>query len=473
MRKRIFSAAGIFLGLVLLGGLSRVLEANYDGNQAFAGFYALDEQTVDVMFYGSSHIYSGVNPATLWAEFGISAYNLAGTYQYLWNSYYNMEETLKYQRPEVMVVDLYGATFDEEYGETTNFVKNVSSMRFSLNKVRNVYASVPKEKFLESLMGYPLVHDSYPELSRGNYERGSDLIGGDCYKGFRASFEITAFDSLPDRWGGVKAERESTEKNRKYLEKMVKLAEKEDVELLFIVVPYAGYGEVDAEYYNWAERFATENGVGFLNGNELAEEIGLDGFSDFAEESHMNYSGAEKFSRYLGDYLKGNYILPDRRGEEAYDSWDEYSDCWERYLWGRELKKLDELGTYLIELASREDYIIVLSFQGDYRELDGLEKGLSALGKVWQPDGGEGITVIENGESLYSSPQEAEYLWYLEMGKSDLAVRREYGGNQEIIVDRQIQNKVENGLNVYVYDRRLDMPVDSVGFGSEGNRAYR
>ena len=69
--------------------LGYVLGANYDGNQSMDGVYRLDKDSVDVVFYGSSHVYSGVNVAALWDDYGIAGYDMAGTMQTLWNSYYN------------------------------------------------------------------------------------------------------------------------------------------------------------------------------------------------------------------------------------------------------------------------------------------------------------------------------------------------------------------------------------------------
>lgn len=132
-----------------------------------------------------------MNVATLWGECGIAGYDMAGTMQTLWNSYYNMEETLKYQSPRLMVVDLYGIGIEEEYYGTTNIIKNVSSMRFSLNKIKNVWNSVPHEEFLSCLLSYPLTHDSYKELGRGNFDEGVNSVGGDWYKGYKTSYAVT------------------------------------------------------------------------------------------------------------------------------------------------------------------------------------------------------------------------------------------------------------------------------------------
>lgn len=173
----------VAITLLVFMRLGHVLAANYDGNQSMDGFYRLDRDSVDVVFYGSSHdVYAGVNVAALWDEHGIAGYDMAGTMQTLWNSYYNMEETLKSQSPRLMVVDLYGIGIEEEYYGSTNVIKNVSSMRFSLNKIENVWNSVPHEEFLSYLLSYPLTHDSYQGLGmeylRYIYRRGVICEGG-------------------------------------------------------------------------------------------------------------------------------------------------------------------------------------------------------------------------------------------------------------------------------------------------------
>ncbi|MDE6406472.1 MAG: hypothetical protein K2M20_12575 [Lachnospiraceae bacterium] len=251
--------------------LGHVLEANYDGNQSMDGFYQLDRDSVDVVFYGSSHVYSGVNVAALWDDYGIAGYDMAGTMQTLWNSYYNMEETLKYQSPRLMVVDLYGIRIEEEYYGSTNVIKNVSSMRFSPNKIRNVWNSVPHEEFLSYLLSYPLTHDSYKELGRGNFEEGVNNVGGDWYKGYKPSYAVTRYDTLPQVSAGAE-KRLPSWKNRKYLDHMVRLAGENQIQLAFIVVPYEGIDEEDQMLYQWAEEYAQENGILFLNGNTRLEE---------------------------------------------------------------------------------------------------------------------------------------------------------------------------------------------------------
>ncbi|HJC58149.1 MAG TPA: hypothetical protein H9700_12440 [Candidatus Eisenbergiella intestinipullorum] len=472
MKKRLLTLLGILIFFLSIVGIGKIMKANYDGNQSMEGFYALDKNTVDVMCYGSSHVYAGISPVVLWEEYGISSYDLAGTYQPLWNTYYNMKETLKYQKPEVMIVDLYGITSQNEYSETTNFIKNVSSMRMSWNKIQNICASVPPEKFLTYFFEYPLIHDSYTEISQGNYEEEVNNIGGDCFKGFRPSFEVTRFDQLED----IKKVKEKTdpgEKNREYLQKMEELAEENGIELVFLVVPYAGINAEHQAWYNWVKDWAEERKIAFLDGNCMLEDMQFDINTGFAEESHLNYTGAECFTHYLGEYLAEHYSLKDRRKEGGYQSWQKYSDCWERYIWGRSISEIGDLKEYVDMISTGTDYILAISMDGEYESLGQDLEQLKKLGLTSEDLKRGGCYAIKNNRVLYQSPDEEEYLWYMEMGSYDLAVRREYGQRPQIVVNRAVENAIENGINIYVYDCILDRSVDSVGFSVRLNEAIR
>lgn len=473
MKKYFKCLTVIMLAVFIFCRLGWVLEANYDGNQAMNGLYHMEKNTADVIFYGSSHIYAGVNTVNLWDEHGIAGYNLAGTMQTLWNSYYNMAESLKYQSPKVMVVDLYGALIEEEYYTSTNVIKNVSNMKFSLNKIQNVWNSVAHEKFLSYLLSYPLIHDGYRELQKENYEKGADIIGGEWYKGFKPTYACTKYEKLPEVAQELE-EKMPTEKNREYLTKMVNIAEKNQVQLAFIVVPYAGWEENDEAVYSWVEDFAKENNILFFNGNRAMKEMEFNPETDFAEASHLNYNGSCKFTQYLGAWLKTNCGLQDNRGKEVYDSWQQYSDCWRAYQKGIELEQIMDVKDYVETVSTNKEYVLFISVAGHYksnRYLDVFEK-LSG-NSLYDFENG-GTLVIENGEVLYRTPDEPEYLWYMETDSMDIAVVREYGGEMEIWVDNVEQNyNNENDVTILVYDKRLDQVVDIAAYNQDGVRILK
>ena len=466
MKKYIRYILSIMLGILIFARLNFVLEANYDGNVSMKGFYRLDRDTSDVVFYGNSHIYGGVNIASLWDEYGISGYNLSGGIQPLWNSYYNMEETLKYQSPKVMVVDVYGTHNIEEYSPSANVIKNVSSMRLSPNKIRNLWNSVPHEEFISHLFFYPLMHDSYREITKANYDREYNIIGGKWYKGFSPFLTVTHYEKLPEA-NEILKKKAPSEKNRKYLDKMVSLAQKHQIDLVFLVVPYAEWQPGEEEVYAWVEEYAAENNVFFFNGNQHMEEMALDPATDYADFSHLSYDGASKFTKYFGGWLKSNYDLEDHRGEELYDSWQKYSECWAAYTRNRELAGITDLDEYISKLKSSENYVVFVSVSSKYKDNVYVDK-LKELAEVDPYDFEyNGTFVIKEGELLYKTPNEPEYLWYMETDSLDIAAAREYGYEMELLIHDVVQNDIENDVTIVVYDEILDVIADSVFFNRD------
>lgn len=467
MGRCVRGLASVMMALLVFMRLGHVLAANYDGNQSMDGFYQLEKDSVDVVFYGSSHVYSGINVAALWEDHGIAGYNMAGTMQTLWNSYYNMEETIKYQSPRLMVVDLYGILIEEEYCGSTNVIKNVSSMRFSFNKIRNVWNSVSHEEFLSYLLSYPLTHDSYKGLGRGNYDEAVNNVGGKWYKGYKPSYAVTRYDMLPQ----IKENSEKripAQKNRNYLDKMIRFAREHQIQLAFIVVPYEGIDDEEQQLYQWAEAYAEENGVLFLNGNTSLEKMEFDPTTDFAEASHLNHSGACKFTAYLGQWLTEYCGLEDHRGDDRWDSWQKYSDCWNALYQDRELAQCIDLETYLGKLQERDDYLVIVSLDDNYKKNPYVQLLEGVTGSDPYAFGSSASIVLENRSVLYQTPDEPEYLWYMETELTDIAVSRSYDSTMQVLVNNTVKNNNYNDVTILVYDRTLDEVADVVGFNSDG-----
>ena len=113
------------------------------------------------------------------------------------------------------------------------------------------------------------------------------------------------------------------------------------------------------------------------------------------------------------------------------------------------------------------DKIIKLKGHSDelagYSGLAGIEIGdyLSVLG-LEDFYAGKGIWVIDNGEIVMSSTED-NFFEHRELNGGDLAVSRT-DGVSNIVIDRQTYNKVQNGINVVIYDNLLEQVVDAVGF---------
>ncbi len=288
-------------------------------------FYRQEKNSVDVLILGSSNSYSNINPAVLWDEKGIASYLLCGSGQPIWNSYYYLKEAYKTQSPSVVVLDVLSmASYPNGYDELSNVPGNIMGLRLSKNKIEGMKASVTKENFPALLMGLPIFHMRWSEiLTKGASAFRLDLRNGAMEKGFHPVF----FFSGQDMEYRPEAYLEPGEKNKEYLQRIVDLTEEHGSSLLLIKTPYA-LSEYFDGVFNWVERYAEEQDVAFMNCNKEYEAFGFNFKSDMGDTVHLNYLGAEKFSRYLASELSRRYSVTDHRGDPAYQSWDTYSDQW-------------------------------------------------------------------------------------------------------------------------------------------------
>ena len=199
MKKKLIGTV-VFLALAagLLWKLNDAFRLKQeDGIVPMELFYEQEPGTIDVMFYGSSHTYSDINPAVLWDQEGISSYDLAGSLQPLWNTYYYMKESLKYQTPKVMVVELVRAIEGRDYIEEARTVTNTFGMKFSKEKIENIQVSTP-DNLLPYLLGYPVYHSRYTELSRADFAAYLGDPHGKASKGYYPLYVTKSYDSMAD-----------------------------------------------------------------------------------------------------------------------------------------------------------------------------------------------------------------------------------------------------------------------------------
>lgn len=285
--------------------------------------YSQPKDSIDVVMLGSSHIHCDINTALLWEDYGIAAYDYSAAEQPLWITYYYLKEICKTQKPKVAVIDLYGpAHFKEDY-QYDWISDNTYGIRFSLNKLQMILASVELEhlqKYFPSFFGF---HNRYKELTiediKENFKSKEDKA---VFKGYTPYFAINEQERpeiVPVRSGGI------TPKSEIYLIKIIDYCKENNIELFFIVSPYITNDE-DEKVYNRVKEIAKAEHVHFNSTNYDYTKMGLDFETDFNDESHLNYSGSCKFSKYFADELLERFDLEDHRGDDYYSSWDRHCE---------------------------------------------------------------------------------------------------------------------------------------------------
>lgn len=464
---------GLFIAIVIMGLKFSwsVLSWKDTAEAGMPAIYYLEDDSVNVMFYGSSHCYNSINNAILWKDYDIASFNMACPGQGLGNTYYCMQESLKNQNPDIMVVELVYTAWKGPAFEDGNFYRNTLNFKWSKLCLENLeytsdIAEVTQETKESALLKFPVIHTRYREITKKDFDQYFYLKGS-----YMASWNSEAYDvSEIYHSNEVKMLRKD---DLMYLEKIVDLAQKNGKELIFFIAPYIMRKE-DESYFNAVEQFALEHDIPFLNFNKLTDEIQLDFSCDMSEEnhvgSHLNVYGMRKVTDYIGKYINDNYELSDIniKGKEYYVKISEY---WEHSVKNHEIASiLDPLsyGEIVKEIMCESNYIVAFNFNNNSVSNEILCQYLINLGISQDEVENGGAWLFSNGELEHYVQGNNDYLYYRDVGDSNLAMICNEN-NMHILVDKNEYAKVPNGINILIYDIATGTVADTVGITVMGS----
>lgn len=321
----------ILLSLVVLFLSQAVLVPKYMSGVlegALIGEYYKEPKNHDVVFIGDCEVYENISPVTLWEDYGITSYIRGSAQQLIWQSYYLLEETLQYEKPEVVVFNVLSMKYNEPQNEAYNRM-TLDGMKWSKAKAASIQASMtPEESFVSYVFPLLRFHSRWSELTNEDfrYMFSRDTVSHNGYLMQAGESAVTTMPRKP-----VLADYSFGETAWTYLEKMTALCRENGIELVLMKAPSI----YPVWYEQWEcqiEDYATENGLDYYNFLETMDEAGIDLTTDTYDAGlHLNVSGAEKLSKYFGAILQEECELTDHREEaelaalwqkkaEAYDA---------------------------------------------------------------------------------------------------------------------------------------------------------
>lgn len=451
----------------------------------FTGFYQMEKDTVDVLFFGSSLSASAYIPQELYDNYGIRSYNLACEQQSLVTTYFWLKEALGYQSPEVVVLDCH-LLFDYKPQEALNSPevstrKALDYMKWSSVK-REAVQTICELDENQSVSSYYLpnirYHNRWKDLSREDfalptmrkhYER----------KGYAPLAEACGEEHEPFIAGGTDEEMETVPLMQEYLDKITDLCKQEDIELILTNVPSV---VITAEKYNTLQRYAKEHGLLFLDFNEKAlfEAIDFCYSADSADGAHLNLWGAKKVTDYMGQVLEQRYSLA-AVSDEQWESTKDYYHDMEKDCGLIHITEIDKYLTALKEGLEQERYSVFISGQGSY-SLYLKEESLSKMRELGLEIQLQTDPSKDSFYCYYAVLAEGtvnEYIGYEELGDSGTiqngSITYDITGTGSIMIDDAEKSQREDGLNIVVYHNATKKVIDSVCFhtSAQDNAASR
>lgn len=326
-KKIIISVAAILLITIVLSLFSGLLAPKYITNPEgrLTGEYYSQSSGNDVIFLGDCEVYETFVPAILWEKYGISSYVRGSAQQLIWQSYYILEESLKYEKPKAVVFNVYSLKYGKPQSEAFNRM-TFDTMKWSKAKFDAISASMTND---ESMLDYifPLLryHSRITELESNDFKywfKSPERVSDSGYLMQTGIVPRPEQDETPKELLSYDFSQTSLD----YLDKMKALCDENDVELILVKAPtnswnYYWYDE----YEEQVQAYVQKTGLKYYNLIEKEDEIGIDWNVDTYDEGfHLNVYGAEKTTDYFGKILAEQHQIADRRNDsELASKWSE------------------------------------------------------------------------------------------------------------------------------------------------------
>lgn len=309
----------LFLGVLsyLCIHITYVLRWNTDEKRNLMGFYAEEKNSLDVVFIGSSSLWTSINPLTIYEKEGITSYVIATSAQRPSSLIYLLKEAQKTQEEAIFVLDISTLKYDEKVWSEQNegsLRRVTDGLKYSLNRFMcNWEQTQGREDRISYFFDIIKYHGEWDKfwknISHWNFELENEEKG---YL-YRDSFEI-----VENTW----KEGEKTPISQEaelILRELLDYCKNEELNVEFSLAFSTGNTYGTSKYL---QEIINEYGFELFIFNEYAEEVGLEYSMDFLNAGHTNVSGAEKASSCIGAYLTEKYALQDKRTDETFCKWN-------------------------------------------------------------------------------------------------------------------------------------------------------
>lgn len=344
IREKIVAGVKIVLflgiGVVLFQGVQEIVTPKYVENN-FEQFYALEEDSLDAVFLGTSHMQRAYSPMEVYEKYGISTYNLSTDLQPIPVSYYLTQEILDYQKPKVIVLDASNLFLDSNES-ATNWRYTMDSMAYGSSHAEmaeDFGGRFKEEDALSALIPMLRYHTRWNELNEQDFQANLEeycLFGQELFRQvISPPIDEVVMNELtiqPDEYYEVTEIEEGTsqilgetishaytveipEENLQYLLKIKETCEAAGVDFLLTKIPSIQYPEGYSSAWtrqrsDMTKQVCAENGIEFID--LLYDDTGyiVDYQTDFQDGGyHLSFRGAEKVSDFFGNFLVNKYKL--------------------------------------------------------------------------------------------------------------------------------------------------------------------
>ena len=248
----------LFFGLLFW--LNQITTPDRVGDAPWEEYYALPDDTLDVLIVGSSKVNHTFNPVVINNALELDAYSLSAHGIGMDESYYALREAFKTQSPKIVALELYSAKpVTENSNDRAPLHRVYDAMRLSPNKTDAILSKVPLKESLEYFIPFTINHSRWKDLSFQDFLLFGEKASYTRFLGYYiveynvapSEFTIPPQDYMDDT---TKIMPDSG--TMQTLERITDLCKENGAQLVYVVSP--GYGE---EKFGYADMHRLVNGL--------------------------------------------------------------------------------------------------------------------------------------------------------------------------------------------------------------------
>ena len=269
------------------------------------------DQSFNTIILGSSRGDSAYNPEIIDSLANTTTYNMSTGSQHIIETYYILQEVLKFQKPAVVIYETFLPSFrnnEDYYHIIAN--ANLMSSQGKYDMLLNGYGSkgvinlvLPVLKYktyvkndLRKWINEEHINDSSSTYRIKGYYYNDQVVDESAIAMFRPIYDFQNTD----------VNKEFIER---YTEQLIELCSENNIKLICVRAPYPPSrfkkSNFDEVHHYFSEFYKGKN-IPFYDFNYLSEDIIKD--SDFSDYNHLNYMGARKVSIKLAEIIKAQFL---------------------------------------------------------------------------------------------------------------------------------------------------------------------
>lgn len=308
--------------LVFVCIFSYIEAISYNHRDIYDGWRYVYRENIDVLIMGSSQVHSSIEAKYITEQTGKSTVLLSSGAQNIKQTYFNLLEVVKYQKPDLIIIESLSVIEDtlkwmKDRGINGLALQNLDGMKMSPLKLRAAFSVLGFEGYgvfqimreagkTERLLTAfkhiksrtkeifnPVKIDLHPE--RGFVPKDKSLKVTKEQYDRRDNYVIDE-------------EFELTKENIKYMEKVIKICMDNDIDIEFVKTPLIKNQNAMSGHLALV-RYLEEKEYNIDAYNLMEEEYGVDLLQeDHADINHVSVTGARKISEWFACHLEDYYI---------------------------------------------------------------------------------------------------------------------------------------------------------------------